>query len=320
MKRDLPAVGTLNLRLLQTFMLVAEHRSFRIAAEHAHRSQSAVSAQIKQLEHQLGISLLHRTTRQVNLTREGQELLAGTRRAMQEIALSLRTVQESLDMLRGNVVLACVPTVASTRLPSILSVFEKDYPEVRVSLRELQTGLNEAVRERHVDFGVGPVVAGDKDLDFDVIFDEPLMALVPKSFLRTPRKSISLAALTAMPMLVLSTATAMQQYVEATMRARSLTVKAKYLCIQAQTQIAMVEAGLGAVILPSSLVQARRSPKTQALRIVDPTMSRQVAIITRRGRSLSPAAGRLAQLIRELTGSRAATGGSSGTRRGDSPV
>jgi DNA-binding transcriptional LysR family regulator len=299
-KGDIPAPGNLNLKLLQTFMLVAEHRSFRVAAEHAHRSQSAVSTQVKQLESQLGISLFHRTTRHVTLTAEGDELYAGARRAMQEIALSLRNVQEALDMRRGKVALACVPTVASTRLPSILSVFEKDYPEVRVSLRELQTGLNQAVRDGDVDFGVGPVVPGDADLDFDTILDEPLMALVPKSFLRGARKSISLAALTAMPMLVLSTATALQQYVEATMRARSLTFKTKYQCIQAQTQIAMAEAGLGAVILPRSLVLAHRSPKTRPLKIVEPAMSRQIAIITLRGRSLSPAAARLAQLIRRI--------------------
>jgi DNA-binding transcriptional LysR family regulator len=207
-----------------------------------------------------------------------------------------------VDVRRGKVALACVPTVASTRLPYILSMFEQDYPEVRVSLRELQVGLNQAVRDGEVDFGVGPVVSGDSDLDFDAILEEPLMALVPKAFLRTARKTISLEALTSLPMLVLNTATAMQNYVEATMRARSLIFKAKYQCIQAQTQIAMAEAGLGAVILPRSLVVAHQSLTTMALQIIEPAMSRQIAIVTLRGRSLSPAAARLAQLIRELMG------------------
>ena len=308
MEGNLPAITNLNLRLLQTFMLVAEHRSFKVAAEHAHRSQSAVSTQVKQLEAQLGIMLFHRTTRHVKITAEGEQLFAGARRAMQEIGLSLRNVQEAVDMRRGKVDLACVPTVASTRLPSILSVFEKDYPEVRVSLRELQVGLNEAVRDGEVDFGVGPVVPGDTHLDFDVILDEPLMALVPKAFLRSGRKTITLEALTSMPMLVLNTATALREYVEATLRARSLTFKAKYQCIQAQTQIAMAEAGLGAVILPRSLVMAHRSPTTQALQIVEPAMSRQIAIVTLRGRALSPAADRLAQLIRELIGNQRSAG------------
>src|SRR5216684_3091760 len=195
-------------------MLVAEHRSFKLAAEQAHRSHSAVSTQIKHLEAQLGITLFHRTTRNVSMTLEGEQLFIGARRAMQEIGLSLRNVQEAVDMRRGKVALACVPTVASTRLPSILSAFEKDYPEVRVSLRELQTGLNQAVRDGDVDFGVGPVVSGDNNIEFDPILDEPLMALVPKAFLRSRRKSITLEALTAMPMLVLNTATAMREQVD----------------------------------------------------------------------------------------------------------
>jgi DNA-binding transcriptional LysR family regulator len=151
-----------------------------------------------------------------------------------------------------------------------------------------------------VDFGVGPVVSGDNDIEFDPILDEPLMALVPKAFLRSRRKSITLEALTSMPMLVLNTATAMRQQVDEAMRARSLTFKTKYQCIQAPTQIAMAEAGLGAVILPRSLILAHKSRSTQALRIVEPAMHRQIAIITLRGRALSPAAARLAQLIREL--------------------
>jgi DNA-binding transcriptional LysR family regulator len=80
-------VTHLNLRLLQTFMLVAEHQSFREAAEQTHRSQSAVSTQIKQLEEQLAIKLLHRTTRSVKLTPEGAELFAGIKRGMHEIGV-----------------------------------------------------------------------------------------------------------------------------------------------------------------------------------------------------------------------------------------
>jgi DNA-binding transcriptional LysR family regulator len=96
----------------------------------------------------------------------------------------------------------------------------------------------------------------------------------------------------------------MREYVDNTLRARSLAFKAKYQCIQAQTQIAMAEAELGAVILPQSLVLAHKPSRTQALQIVEPELKRQIAIVTLRGRSLSPAADRLAQLIRELIAAR----------------
>ena len=74
-----------NLKLMHIFLLVAEHNSFCRAAEVSNRSQSAVSMQIRQLELQLGVSLFHRTTRRVQLTREGELLLVCARRAVTEL-------------------------------------------------------------------------------------------------------------------------------------------------------------------------------------------------------------------------------------------
>src|SRR5690606_21728085 len=82
-------ITKVNLKLLQSFMLVAEHKSFRAAADLTYRSQSAVSSQIKQLELQLGVPLFHRTTRSVRLTAAGEKLLTTTRRALREISFGL---------------------------------------------------------------------------------------------------------------------------------------------------------------------------------------------------------------------------------------
>lgn len=293
-------VTRLNLKLLQTFLIVAEHKSFREAAERTHRSLSAVSAQIRQLEAQMGVALLHRTTRNVTLTPEGLELLHGTRRGLQEIALSLRKIDEAVDLRRGQVSLACSPSVAAARLPLILSVFEKDYPMVKVTLLETPSGLNDVLRAGEVDFGVGPVVAGEVDLQFDPILDDPLMALVPRRFLADGQACITLESLARLPMLLLSLATAMRQKLEEALRAHALKLETKYEASQVQTLVAMAEAGLGVAILPRSVIRTSRSRAVRALPIVDPVLVRQIALITMRGRTLSPAAARLAQLIREM--------------------
>lgn len=300
MRDEHSPITHLNFKLLQTFALVATNRSFRRAAELTHRSQSAVTTQIQQLESQLGVTLFHRTTRSVRLTAEGEELFTGAQRALQEVSLSLRKVQETVDVRRGKVALACSPSVAGTRLPAILARFEQDYPEVSVTLRELPAEVNDAVLRGTVDFGVGPVVGGQAELHFEPVLDDALMALVPKKFMRKPRTSITLAELTALPLLLQSNATAMQQIVLAAMQTRGLQYKTKYECIHARTLVAMAEAGLGAAILPRSVVRTARAPSTRTLKIVEPAMARQIAIITVRGRSLSPAASRLAQLVREM--------------------
>src|ERR1700754_4332851 len=82
----------INLKLLQAFLVVAERASFKGAADELHRTQAAISAQVKKLEEQIGIKLFHRTTRSVVLTADGELLLQYTQRAVDEIEQGLNKV------------------------------------------------------------------------------------------------------------------------------------------------------------------------------------------------------------------------------------
>ena len=300
MKPVAKPLAHVNLKLLQTFLLVAEESSFRIAAEKSYRSPSAVSAQIRQLEDQLGVSLFHRTTRNVHLTAEGAQLLECAQRALMEVESGLREIQESADMRRGRVALSCSPTIAETRLARVLAAFEKDYPGIEVSVRELTSGaLFESVRKREVDFGIGPAI-DTVEFHFEPVLEDPLFALVPKRFITTAKRSISLAALTNMPLLVLNPTTALRGMLEAALEQRHLTFNTRYEFAQAQTLISMATAGLGAAILPKIALPQRADSSTYVLRIINPVLVRQVSVITTRGQHLSPASIRLVELLKTL--------------------
>jgi DNA-binding transcriptional LysR family regulator len=300
--KDLPEpITQINLRLLQTFMLVAENQSFREAAEQTHRSQSAVSTQIKQLESQLGVSLLHRTTRSVELTPEGRELLASTKRAMNEVTIGLRKVKESADFKRGRVSLACSPSVATTQLPDILRTFHEVHPRVQINLLEQHSAdIHQTIREARADFGIGPrVEAIGEDIVFEPILNDPIMALVPRKFLPNPRKAITLDELVAMPLVLHTPGTAMRRLFEKAIAERELVFESSYQCMQMQSLVAMAVAGMGAAVLPLSVIKEVHSPSTQALRLTEPGLSREVCIITLRGHVMSPTASRFAQLVRD---------------------
>ncbi len=300
MKKTVQPLAHVNLKLLQTFLLVAELGSFRIAAEKSFRSPSAVSAQVRQLEEQLGVALFHRTTRTVHLTGEGQQLLDCARRALLEVEEGLRKILESADVRRGRVALSCSPTIAETRLARVLAAFEKDYPGVDISVRELtSSSLFESVRNREVDFGIGPKIE-TSEFHFEPIFEDPLFALVPRRFITTAKRSISLATLTNMPLLLLNSATALRGMLDEAMRERHLALTTRYEFTQAQTLISMATSGLGAAILPKVALPQRVSASTQVLRIVSPSLARQVSVITVRGQKLSPASLRLVQLLHQL--------------------
>ncbi|MGY2680756.1 LysR family transcriptional regulator [Pseudomonas tolaasii] len=295
--RPLPNV---NLKLLQAFMLVAEHGSFRQAADLTHKSQSAVTSQIKQLEGQLGVQLFHRTTRQVSLTESGVELLESAKRAVHEVELGLRRIQETTDLKRGRIFLACSTTVAATRLANILAAFEGSFPGIEVFVRELTSGdMHDSLRKGEVDFGIGPM-SDIPDFNFEPILTENLYALVPKKLRSDGGHTITMTELAKLPLLLLNQATALRAAVDDTAKAMGLELKTRYQFNQAQTLISMANAGLGAAVLPAVVLPEHPHPDTHEMLIVEPEIARQVAIITVRARTMSPAASRLAQLVRLL--------------------
>lgn len=281
---------------------MADHTSFRSAAEHAARSQSAVSAQIKQLEEQLGVQLFHRTTRSVRLTTEGEQLLASVRRGLHEIRDGLRKIDETVDLRRGKVSLGCSPTIAGSRLPEALALFSNDYPDVQLIVREmLSTELLESIRKHDVDFGIGPITE-DSDFSFLPILTEEMYALAHRDLYRAARSSIRLQELVGMPILLLNAPSALRAQVEQNFEKLGLEISTNYHFSQMQTIIAAAKIGLGVAILPKIALPQVPLPELQELRIFDPVMTRQIAIVTLKGDVLSPAASRLAALLPVVIG------------------
>lgn len=289
-----------NLKLLQTFMLVAQEKSFRAAAEKSFRSASAVSAQIRQLEEQLGVALFHRTTRNVHLTVEGEQLMECAHRAYLEVEDGLRKIRETADIQHGQVIFACSPTVAETRLARVLAAFEKEHPGISVTVHEMTSGAQfDSIRTRAVDFGIGPSIESS-EFTMKPVMEDSLYALVPRRFLKTAKRTISLATLSNIPLLMLSRATALRGMLEEAMKERHLEFTTRYVFSQAQTLISMANAGLGAAILPKVTLPPREDPAAHILRITNPSLSRTVCINTLRGNKLSPAALKLVRLLQEL--------------------
>ncbi len=288
-----------NFKHLSTFMSVADNASFRKAAEHIHLSLPAVSMQIKQLEEQIGVALFQRTTRKVELTPEGEQLLISGRKAMAEIDVGLAHIQQAANVQQGRLSFACVPTVSSSRLPLILTTYAKRYPGVTVCVRELANkDLVEAVRRREVDFAIGPMPERRGDLEFTPVFVDEYCALLPRDYDDRGRSDIALSELSRMPLLKLSSSTAFREHVEEALRSNGLPTETNYEFMHVHTLVAMAEAGLGVALLPR--VAIPRNTGLKVVRVASPALSRTIAIITIRGHTLSPASARLVQLCNEL--------------------
>lgn len=286
----------INFKLFTTFLAVAENGSFRKAAEQLNLSLPAVSMQVKQLEERLGVAVFQRTTRKVELTREGEELMISSRKAIAELDSALARIQQAAGVQQGQLSLGCVPTVAGTRLPALLVKFARIYPAISVSVRELtQPELLEAVRRREVDFGIGPMPEKAGDLEFQPIFIDQSVALMPPGLVAPEKTSISLQELARLPLPLLSLgASQFQRRLNQVLADESIAPELSYMVTHVSTVVAMAEAGLGICILPA--IAAPPHTSLRSLAIVSPALPRTIAIMTIRGHTLSPAAARFVQL------------------------
>jgi DNA-binding transcriptional LysR family regulator len=141
----------LDVPLLQTFLDLAETGSFTRTATRIHRTQSAVSAQMRRLEALLGVSLFERTTRQVVLTEAGERLVPHAQ-AVVDAAGALAARFRAEQDVAGDVRLGCPEDIASADLPAILADFAAAHPRVRLHVRcDLTLHLTEQFEEGAFD-------------------------------------------------------------------------------------------------------------------------------------------------------------------------
>jgi DNA-binding transcriptional LysR family regulator len=289
-----------NFKLLHIFIAIADNKSFRQASEKLNRSQSAVSMQIKQLEEQVGVALFHRTTRRVELTAEGLKLLTFARRALGEWEDGLRELREAVDVQRGTLSFACIPTIAATILPRALRAFQASYPGIGISLRELAAAdLLECIRRREVDFGIGVEMERSTEFQFDDLFEDPIYAIATKAFRFRRRTSVDLAELCAYPVLLNSKSAALRNMLDRALAVRDLHMDIKFEVLHTHTLVALAGAGMGVGILPKIALPTPLKKDMQAAPIANPTLIRAVSIVTLRGQALSPAARALTGAIQK---------------------
>jgi LysR family transcriptional activator of glutamate synthase operon len=147
-----------DLRQLTSFETVARLGGFTRAAEHLHVAQSAVSAQIRALEAELGTALFTRTTRRVALTEAGELLLARTRRVLGELDGARAELAELAAVLHGRVTLGSMAVLGGYDLPAALAGFHARYPGVSLALRTgLIAELLAMLDAGEVDLVLGPI-------------------------------------------------------------------------------------------------------------------------------------------------------------------
>jgi DNA-binding transcriptional LysR family regulator len=184
------------LRQLRAFVAVAEELNFTRAAERLHLGQQAVSKSVQQLERELGVELLERTTREVSLTPAGAELLAAGRDALTATDAAFERARTVGRGLAGTVRVGVSPALGSAVRQEVARVLRDGAPDLSVSLHELRPAdVAPSLRNRDVELVIARTAPDTLDVDSASLRPSPVVLCVPAGHRLATASSVRLADL-----------------------------------------------------------------------------------------------------------------------------
>lgn len=292
-------MADVNLKLLQTFVLVAEHESFRKAALAAGRTPSAISMQVRDLETQIGMRLFNRTPQKVTLTADGEILFAETSHGMRQITDGLDRLAGTLEKRRGKIAMACAPTLASLQLGATLRNFRRKYPESILQLLEAAPlAALELLEQQKVEFYLGPELPGQTEIAFEKLFDDQIFACIPPEF-DEGFDEITLQQIVQHPVLMLDQKTALRGLFDSIAEEEGITLNMRCELQSAHSSLSLASTGLGIAILPSIALAMGPIKGFRTVPINHEKARRGIGLITARGYVQHTYTEQLLDLIRD---------------------
>ena len=279
------------LRQLRAFVAGAEGNSFSDAARQIGLTQPGYSLLIRQLEKDLSVRLFDRTTRRVELTDVGKEFSTKVKRILQELDETFQDIKDLTSKHHGRVVIAALPSAASSVIAAVISRIRANYPGVRVTIMEgLAGAISDAVLRRDADFGFGADFSSNSELEFMPMITDKLVGIFPQADPILASEKITWQMLSSRPFITFSGASSIQYYVDRALNEAGLGLQRGGEVTQMTTAISLVKAGVGFTTLPELALNSLNLEGVAIRPIVKPTATRTLGTLSLVRRSPSPAA------------------------------
>lgn len=280
----------MELRQLEYFVTVAREQNFTRAAEKLRVAQPGISAQIRQLERELGQPLLDRSGRVTTLTQAGQAVLPFARAALGAVASARVAVDELSGLLRGRVAVGMVVQCASLDLPGLLAAFHQRHPAIQITLSEDSSDqLADGVRDGTYDLAfLGLGAQAPAGLALQVVSDEPVVAAVSAQEVTCP-EVVGLADIADRTLISLPLGTGLRSAVDAAYASAGLQPRVAFEASDPRMLARLAARGLGLAFLPTSVARGHGTG-LQVMAVRDPEIRGRLALAWRAEDPVSPAA------------------------------
>lgn len=288
-----------SLRQIKAFVAIYQLRKLTTAAQRLNVTQSAVSVMLRELEEGLGCQLFDRTTRTLQPTPAADDALVLCERILRDLEALGLGFRELSQLRRGRVKIAVTPALAAIVLPSVVSRFGKEHPGIHLAIDDCAPDQFVArVLREDVDFGIGAPERAAVDVDVATLVRDEL-ALVCRSDHALARVTKPRwRDLAGVPVVTVRPGYGIRPLIDAAAARAGVQLQVANEISFLSTALWMTRCGMGPSIMPSSYARDAGNSGLLVRKLREPVVSRDTMLVTKRGRSLSPAAQALVAVIR----------------------
>ena len=284
---------------VEAFIAIAEQGSFQKAAGTLFITQTALTRRLQNLEALLGVKLVERTTRSVALSALGREFLPQARRLLSDLSAALVEIKETGKAQRGEVSLACVPTVGVQYLPRIIEEYSSRWPENRIRILDhASAGVADAVLRREAEFGINIGGHHHPELTSVPLLADRFVLICRDDHPLARRRTLTWKQVQPHALIFVGARSGNRPLLDSALGTRNLALRSQYEVQRSSTALGLAAAGVAAAVVPSLALQRGTYPNLRVLSLTDPVVSRTLVLVGRKASHLSPAAQALYDLIR----------------------
>ncbi|HEY6917594.1 MAG TPA: LysR substrate-binding domain-containing protein [Allosphingosinicella sp.] len=291
------------LKQLQYLVALKDHGHFGRAAEACFVTQSTLSAGLRELESLIGITLVERTRRVVRFTPLGSRIAEKAQRVLREVEELADMARAAGKPLSGELRMSVIPTIAPFLLPRLLPELRKDWPDLKLFLREeTSQAACDSLHRGQVDCVLLALPFHCGEVESETLFDDRLFVAFPPG--DTPPAHATPAAIDEERLLLLEDGHCLKEHALAACNRPELRAEATMLGTSLHTLVQMVGNGLGMTLVPEMAVKAGILDGTGATaKLLEADhASRHIALIWRKNSPREKEFRLLAKALREETG------------------
>lgn len=281
----------ITLRQLRAFVSVAEAGKFTLAADLLGVSQSSLSLLVKELESVLGLRLFDRHTRRLELTDAGKDLLPVAQKTLRDLLSVVENSHDLLTLKKGRVTIAAGSLHAATLLPPLLRQFNLRHPGIRILLEDVaEREVRDRLATGAVDIGIGMVPAEDMSIVAQSFGRDEYAVMMHKDYPLAKKKAITWREVAATHPILLKAPSFIRAHLDQHLAREGIRLTPSYEVALPWTIAGMVNAQAGIAVVTTSMGSVAALMGLVIKTVQAPIISRELAILTRAGHPLSPAA------------------------------